>query len=325
MKNHARVNRLIEEAMAERRCAFSPIESENAALRRRIAEDGGLLRPARGLYVPSDYWNGLDPFERSMHMARAMARQHPKWVFVGNIAATAHGFEHSWKLHDGTVSIASAYHNGFCRIAKVRRVYIPEQCMSVEVVDGLPVLDKIRTVLNCSVQYDFPYGLPIADSALRQGIGRRDLSAGCSAMHIGYAQAARVLRYADGASENGGESMCRAVMIDEGFAIPLLQTIFVDPETGRRYRADFAWRLPDGRIAVGEYDGTQKYVDPQMTGRRSVQTVVQMEREREEALRRAGVSLIVRFTYDDVIERVPLVNKLLRAGIPRSSSSIHRR
>jgi len=53
--------------------------------------------------------------------------------------------------------------------------------------------------------------------------------------------------------------------------------------------------------------------------------VVQMEREREEALRRAGVSLIVRFTYDDVIERVPLVNKLLRAGIPRSSSSIHRR
>ena len=72
MKNHARVNRLIEEAMAERRCAFSPIESENAALRRRVAEDGGLLRPARGLYVPSDYWNGLDPFERSMHMARAM-------------------------------------------------------------------------------------------------------------------------------------------------------------------------------------------------------------------------------------------------------------
>lgn len=209
------------------------------------------MRPARGLYVPSDYWNGLDPFERSMHMARAMARQHPKWVFVGNIAATAHGFEHSWKLHDGTVSIASAYHNGFCRIAKVRRVYIPEQCMSVEVVDGLPVLDKIRTVLNCSVQYDFPYGLSIADSALRQGIGRRDLSAGCSAMRIGYAQAARVLRYADGASENGGESMCRAVMIDEGFAIPLLQTIFVDPETGRRYRADFAWRLPDGRIAVG--------------------------------------------------------------------------
>lgn len=80
------------------------------------------MRPARGLHVPSDYWNGLDPFERSMHMARAMARQHPKWVFVGNIAATAHGFEHSWKLHDGTVSIASAYHNGLCRIAKVRRV-----------------------------------------------------------------------------------------------------------------------------------------------------------------------------------------------------------
>ena len=73
--------------------------------------------------------------------------------------------------------------------------------MSVEVVDGLPVLDKyVQCELLGAIR--FPYGLPIADSALRQGIGRRDLSAGCSAMRIGYAQAARVLRYADGASEN---------------------------------------------------------------------------------------------------------------------------
>ena len=48
--------------------------------------------------------------------------------------------------------------------------------------------------------------------------------------------------------------------------------------------------------------------------------MVQMEREREEALRRAGVSLIVRFTYEDVIERVPLVKKMLREGIHRYSS-----
>lgn len=79
---------------------------------------------------------------------------------------------------------------------------------------------------------------------------------------------------------NGSESGCAAVMIDEGFAIPLLQTIFVDPgNRACRYRADFVMAtagLTDCRRR--KYDGTQKYVDPQMTGRRSVQTVVQMER-----------------------------------------------
>ena len=40
----------------------------------------------------------------------------------------------------------------------------------------------------------------------------------------------------------------------------------------------------DGRIIVGELDGTAKYVDPKMTDRRSIQETVQAEREREQAL-----------------------------------------
>ena len=316
MKNHKQVNRLIDEAVKERRCAFSSVGSENAALRRR-AVNGELLRPARSLYVPVDYWNNLSPPERSMHMARAMAKQHRKWVFVGAVAAYAHGFEHSWKLHDGTVSIANAYQNSFSRVAKIRRVYVPEERMFVKVVDGVPVLGEVPTVLSCSAQYDFPFGLQIADSALRQGIGYSDLKTGCSGMRVGYTQVARVLRYADGASENGGESLCRAVIIDAGYMVPLLQVVFTDPKTGRTFRADFVWHLPDGRVVVGEYDGSQKYVDPQMTDYKSIQAVVQEEREREAALLRAGVAAIVRFSYDDAVERTPLVRKLQQAGIPR--------
>ena len=120
----------------------------------------------------------------------------------------------------------------------------------------------------------------------------------------------------DSSSENGGESLARGTMIEAGFSIPQLQIPFTDPTTGERFRVDFLWRADDGRIIVGEFDGTAKYVDPEMTGRKSIQETVQTERNREQALRRAGVTEVVRFTFDDVLQRNPLIAKLRRAGVP---------
>lgn len=53
-----------------------------------------------------------------------------------------------------------------------------------------------------------------------------------------------------------------------------------------------------------------------MTGRKSIQETVQTERNREQALRRAGVTEVVRFTFDDVLQRNPLIAELRRAGVP---------
>ena len=111
--------------------------------------------------------------------------------------------------------------------------------------------------------------------------------------------------------------MARGTIIEQSFMLPEIQSPFVDPQTGKVYRGDFVWRLADGRIVVGELDGTEKYMNPDMTGRKSIQGVVFAEREREEALERAGVTSIVRFSFDDVIARRPLVDKLVAAGIPR--------
>ncbi|WP_291788685.1 hypothetical protein [Bifidobacterium sp.] len=126
----------------------------------------------------------------------------------------------------------------------------------------------------------------------------------------------KLLRYTDARSENGGESFARAVMIENGFSVPQLQVPFTDPLTGKQFRVDFLWRTADGRIIVGELDGTAKYVDPQMTDRKSIQETVQAEREREQALFRAGVTDIVRFTFDDAVRQKPLIAKLRRAGVP---------
>lgn len=104
--------------------------------------------------------------------------------------------------------------------------------------------------------------------------------------------------------------------IENGFAVPQLQVSFADSLTGKQFRVDFLWRTTDGRIIVGELDGTAKYVDPKMTDRRSIQETVQAEREREQALFRAGVTEIVRLTFDDAVQQKPLIAKLRRAGVP---------
>lgn len=59
----------------------------------------------------------------------------------------------------------------------------------------------------------------------------------------------------------------------------------IGPDGARKVRrVDFSWYLPGGRIVVGELDGQQKYVDPSMTGGRSIAAIVEDERERSQML-----------------------------------------
>lgn len=108
----------------------------------------------------------------------------------------------------------------------------------------------------------------------------------------------------------------RGTIVDSGLMVPQIQIVFVDPLTGKSYRADFVWRLDSGEVIVAEFDGTRKYVDPTMTDRRSIQSVVLEEREREAAILRAGATRIVRCTFDEVIVVEPMVHKLRAAGVP---------
>ena len=62
-----------------------------------------------------------------------------------------------------------------------------------------------------------------------------------------------------------------------------------------------------------------RYVDPEMTSNRSIQETVQLERNREQGLRRAGVTDIIRLTFNDVLQIKPMVAKLRRSGVPMAS------
>ncbi|KAE8126969.1 hypothetical protein DDE84_09930 [Bifidobacterium tibiigranuli] len=137
-------------------------------------------------------------------------------------------------------------------------------------------------------------------------------------MHGDCAAIELLLTYVDPRSENGGESMLRGATIEEGFVPPDLQRVFVNPRNGaERCRVDFSWTLPDGRIVVVEYDGMAKYVDPSMTGRRTIKAIVNQQNRREQVLMAAGVSIIIRFDYDDLFNREKIVSLLTDAQVPR--------
>lgn len=67
-------------------------------------------------------------------------------------------------------------------------------------------------------------------------------------------------RLANGKSENSGESLARATMIELGFKNPELQREFFNKNNPEwPYRVDFAWE-DNKKLIVGELDGTDKYL-----------------------------------------------------------------
>ncbi len=121
------------------------------------------------------------------------------------------------------------------------------------------------------------------------------------------------------AARTEGSRFCRAVSIEKGFVPPQLQHTFYSRVTGKEAgRVDFIWHTEDGRIIVLEFDGMQKYIDPEMTSNRDVRQVVCDERQREQDLKEAGVSVVIRTNYIEVVQRAPFVMKLMQAGVPRA-------
>ena len=325
MKTHKAVASLISAAQNELRCVYSRNEAEQTALRRR-AQSGELLKVYDGipsLYANTAYWDGLMPPERTLHIARALAQEHPQWVFGGLVAVSAYGFEHQWHLHDDCITIVTSDHGSRQCHQRLRHVYMPDMNnpKTHYEASGLSLISPARTLVEAAIDLDFRFALPIFDSALAKGITKEEIAADCVQWRIDYARVFRLLRYANERSENGGESLARGTIIEDRFLTPRIQVTVTDPQTNTEYRVDFVWKLDDGRVIVAEYDGTQKYVDPAMTDNRSIQEVMAKERARDEGLKRAGATEIVHFTYADVIERTPLRVKLIKAGVPQVETS----
>lgn len=276
---------------------------------------GELVEPYRGIYARRKWWEACGLLEQRRVVLRTLSKLHPDWVFSHASAALMHGFlESSRMLRVVEVATTKSSHvpsSAQCR----RRAMVGVRPV---MVDGVHVTVLDRTIVDCARHYDFPEGLVMVDSALRCGaIDRQKLERTVREFRgWGKGRAARVLRYATGATDNGGESFAYGVMVEMGFVPPLVQQTIVDPlDPARKYRVDFLWSFPGGRVVVGELDGMVKYTDRQMMPEGDVRKALLREKIREERLRMA-VSDVVRFSFVDVLDKKALWRKLRGAGIP---------
>lgn len=125
MKHHKEVDALISQAESERRCAYGLTKAHRSALARRV-QAHELKRVFPNMYARPDYWDLLQPDERTRHRARTIHLKHPDWVFAGITAAAIHGFDHQWHLHADSVTITATTQGNNASTTHVKRIFAPD-------------------------------------------------------------------------------------------------------------------------------------------------------------------------------------------------------
>lgn len=286
----------------------------------RRAKAGTVVAPFPRVYARIAYWRSLSPSVKSLHVIRAAAALHPEWVFCGTSAAMAHGLQ----VAEPNPSAVHILGGGTCAASRgkhvVRHPVLTDDYEKFEVVAGVKATPLDRTIADCLRTLPMPAGLAVADSALRDyGLAREDLAGFVRAQPRarGSRQALQTIGWADGRSENGGESVARGIMIELGFCVPELQVLVEDPaHPGCEFRVDYVWETGVGRPIFGELDGASKYADRGGTGEKVSDKALLAERRRESRLTLCNAS-IMRFSFEEAKNR-PFFKELLeRYGVPR--------
>ena len=111
-------------------------------------------------------------------------------------------------------------------------------------------------------------------------------------------------------------------MLQLGFACPELQVpVPAASADASEYRVDFLWRCSDGRVIVGELDGAEKRLNPQMTRGKSVEKVLLAERLRESRITLYDVA-VLRFSYEQTQVPRDFAKLLDDFGVPRRGSAL---
>lgn len=296
-------------------CTTARSDSERHRLARAL-RSGYVISPGPRLYVRAKDWKTLRPNAQHRYLVRSLARLHPDWVFCRASAAIMHGLYVSYALlkyvHVLTSRSSNSTSQGIIQRHKTSR-------LESELVDDVLVTPVVRTAFDCLRTCDFRSGLAIADSSLRVlGQTSTQLVSSFGTLgrrYRGWSRAVDIAGLGDWRSESGGESVARAVMIEQGYRIPDLQVEVENPLDGCSYRVDFCWSIDEKTRVLGKLDGHEKYTNPDMTNGRNIVDVLADERLRESRVGMRG-DRILRFSYGDV-RNAQRFRRLLDAyGIP---------
>ena len=321
---HGRYDLVIEQQLddAERNQRFfSPSSTRLHQACRRRHRAGLLVSPLPCCYARPRYFAALSPRARDVHAMRTLALTHPAWTFCSHSAALAYGLQVPNALL-GTLHIAVRARDNRRKLLGSAHCHVitgDTPCRQV----GIPVTSIERTLLDCICQTDFCRGLAIVDSALHWSLITRSRLAAYVAEHgwrrRGINNARNVLRFADGRSANGGESIVRGIIIELGFEVPELQVEIDDPlNPGAPKMVDYLWMLANGAIIVLELDGMGKYQGVphgQTASLRETQRALADERRRESHLNLTGAK-VMRISFNEACNRDYFRHVLLTAGVP---------
>lgn len=315
MKINKRIEDKLHEAASHGRCLYVASHADQEILY-RLTRSGQVIRARRGLYVLQDVWRDLSMQQQYAWIIRGLHAWRPELIFAGLSVIALYDIEYPfWLNEQQTIFLASTKAIGVAKTSKTRYVHVtPSETLFDK---DRSMTSVTQALLDCAARFEFHEVLPMIDSALRKRLTTKSaLTQISKAVPAVETRIGVLLRYADPRSENGGESLCRAIIIEEGFPAPELQQEF-RMQDGRRYRVDGLYRLANGKAVVVEYDGMNKYTDDTMTGGQSIRQVVHAEKQREQDLLNSGVSQIVRFDYKDILQRDTVTKKLIEAGVPR--------
>ncbi len=300
------------------------VEEYGARQLSRLAASGELHRVRRGLYLRTELWSSLKPWEQyrvHIQAVHELARTVP--VFARQSAAQVMGLP-LVRVPRPVETLCAAKNggqssNGVHRLPAidgdpppwrmhgllVTQPHITARDMAVclPLAQSLPAMDRLLSMRilpgsPANVPLTFPVEkIQLAISRLPYASQKR--------------RALRVLAAGNGLSQSAGESLSRAIMLENGFPEPALQVPFHD-KRGLVGYPDFAW---EEYKVLGEFDGFEKYSAQRYLRGRTPSEVVVAEKVREDRLRALGYR-VVRWVWDDLTDPHRLPALLRAAGLP---------
>lgn len=247
----------------------------------------------RGVYVDAVVWHALDrwhgqPLLRARAAVLAMRRA---WVLSHDSAVHAHRLDYlepsdppGTFVHITRPGSTNAWTKNHVKHHLAR--YSREE---VVVVDGLPVLDRARTVVDIAREHGLRSGLVTATSALREGVSKNDLWNVVDGMaNWPYITTVRsVIDLADPRCQTAVEALALEFVLELGIGVPDLQWP-IQRSDGR-----VAWcDLRVGRH-VFEVHGKIKVLTPEQGGvaQKSATDVLWDTRKRERDVTSEGLGI----------------------------------
>lgn len=183
----------------------------------RLTRSGDLSRVRRGAYArPADGARTPEEDHRLL-VAATMPQLGDGAVLSHASAGVVHGLP-LWPDQRRAVHVTRPRPGGGGRRTVLRRHTSPLGADETRVVDGWPVTDLARTVIDLARTLPHEQGVAVADAALHRGLERTRLEAASRRQERwpGAARARRVVAFADGRAESAGESVSRVLLVDEG-------------------------------------------------------------------------------------------------------------